>query len=202
MNCRLKNEEKPGTTENQQSRRIKCRENTNFSVAMSPSTAKTDLLRIKLLIVGIIMTMFQGGQTATAAGGAFPKMQTTASVDLFDITGDSAEAKLSAVALQGLLNQSLARIFVKLNGNDLSWLQSSGKSYNAVPLRSGPDAGLRTLYANNINSVAKLIVYDTSRDWTFNLALMKGAIGGGFPGFRPKQECNLPSHGKGSPAKK
>lgn len=138
-----------------------------------------------LLIAAVTLTVFKwnakGGQQPV--NSAFPKMAPADMLYVYDIRQDSAEAKLSALALQGLINQDQAQIYVWTREADLdrSWLYASGKSYQFVPLLSGDNPGLRSLYRDYGSLVNKLIVWDGDKDWTFNLALMKGAVEGGLP---------------------
>ncbi len=138
-----------------------------------------------LALAGIltVLSAVLPAPTASAAGGAFPKMASAGSVYVYDLRNDSAEAKLAAIALQGLVNQTSAQVYVLIRDTDLDqkWLVESGKSYSAVTLLSGANPGLRTMYRDYRHTLSKLIVWDGDKDWTFNLALMKGALENGLP---------------------
>ncbi|MFC5402145.1 OmpL47-type beta-barrel domain-containing protein [Cohnella soli] len=133
-------------------------------------------------ILAVLSTTLQVGNVS-AASGEFPKMASADTVYVYDVRNDSAEAKLAALALQGLINQSSARIYVLTRDADLDqlWLNESGKSYATVPLVTGSNPGFRTMYRDYQDSVNNLIVWDGSQEWTFNIALMKGSLEGGLP---------------------
>ncbi|MCQ6561007.1 GxGYxYP domain-containing protein [Paenibacillus mendelii] len=133
-----------------------------------------------ILVVSIIA--FYARETQVERG-SFPKMAAAEALSVYDIRNDSAEAKLAALVLQGLINQGTAKIYVLTRESNLdqTWLDESGKSYQAVPLLTGSNPGLRTLYRDYGDLVDKLIVWEGSRDWTFNIALMKGSLEKGLP---------------------
>ncbi len=130
-----------------------------------------------------ICTAVMNLQTVFATGGnLYPKMEQADTLYVYDIRNDTAEAKLSALALQGLINQGTAKIYVIAREDvDVAWLDTAGKSYVKVPLLSGDNAGLRTLYRDYRNSISKFILWDGDSDWTYPVALMKGSLEGGLP---------------------
>ena len=138
----------------------------------------------KVALLSLVMVMCLtgfGSLIVNAASGLFPKMVSASTLYVYDIRNDSAEARLSALALQGLINQTSAQIYVLARDVDAGWLNTSGKSYVNVTLLSGSNAGLRTLYRDYQSSVSKLIVWDGNSDWTFNIGLMKGSLESGLP---------------------
>lgn len=140
-------------------------------------------LRLVLfVIVMIVGTVVSGLPKAQAAGGLYPKLPAAGTLYVYDLRNDSPEAKLSALALQGVINQGSAKIYVLTRDNiDIGWLNTTGKSYQNVTPLSGTNPGLRTLYRDYKNTVSKLIVWDGNSDWTFNIALMKGSLESGLP---------------------
>ncbi|MCQ6561012.1 OmpL47-type beta-barrel domain-containing protein [Paenibacillus mendelii] len=146
--------------------------------------------RCKAVSIGLIFTfIFAAAVSALhvknvqAAGGEFPKMAPAQTLYVYDIRNDTAEAKLAALVLQGLINQGSAKIYVLTRESNLdqTWLDESGKSYQTVSLLSGSNPGLRTMYRDYSTLVNKLIVWEGSRDWTFNIAMMKGSLENGLP---------------------
>lgn len=137
-----------------------------------------------MLLVWVLSLSISGisVRQAAAAGGLYPKLASAGTLYVYDLRGDAPEAKLSALALQGLINQGTAKIYVLTRGNtDTDWLNASGKSYVNVTLLGGTNPGLRTLYRDYRTSVSKLIEWDGAKDWTFNIALMKGSLEAGLP---------------------
>lgn len=145
----------------------------------------TSILLIAVLLFGLVFANI-GQKAAYAASGLYPKMTSASTVYVYDLQNDSPEAKLAALALQGLINQSSAKIYVlvrtgTINSTDLEWIQTAGKPYSMVTLLSGNNPGLRTMYRDYKASISKLIEWTTSSDWTYNIALMKGSLEGGIP---------------------
>jgi len=135
------------------------------------------------LILAVTTSLTMQVQSVQAIGSTFPKMAPASTLYVYDIRNDSPEAKLAAMTLQGLINQTTAKVYVLTREKDLDqmWLDESGKSYTTVTLVSGSNPGLRTMYRDYQALINKLILWDSSKDWTFNLALMKGALEGGLP---------------------
>ena len=138
------------------------------------AAAKSKLLSILLL------GMFLDGQPAFAASGMFPKMPAAAKVYVFTISNDSGDAKVTARALQGMLNQQSAEVYLITNPRDWEQLKSSGKPFEVVEPLTGPDPGLRTLFKKYQSRVKKVIVYENVPDWSGYLALMTAAQQGGM----------------------
>jgi len=148
------------------------------------------MLKPKIIVIGLIGIIIVAGAIAALQGrtkeevdSTFPKMKPADTLYVYDIRNDSAEAKLAALTLQGLINQSSAKVYVLTREKNLDqmWLDESGKSYTPVTLIQGTNPGLSTLYRDYQNLITKFIVWEGSKDWTFNLALMKGALEGGLP---------------------
>jgi hypothetical protein len=135
------------------------------------------------LIMAATTSITLQAESALATGSTFPKMETADTLYVYDIRNDSAEAKLAALTLQGLINQSSAEVYVLTREKNLDqmWLDESGKSYTPVTLVTGSNPGLRTMYRDYQTLIDKLIVWEGSKDWTFNIALMKGALEAGLP---------------------
>lgn len=139
------------------------------------------LALVALLSLSLVPPFFSGSMRVVAASGVFPKMTPASTVQVVDLRNDSAEARLSALALQGLVNQTAAGVYVLTRDTDQTFLDASGKPYTVLPPLGGSNPGLRTLFKQYQSRVKELIVYDPTKDWTFDLALMEGAIDGGIP---------------------
>ncbi len=125
---------------------------------------------------------FLGGlNPAFAATGLFTKMPAAKTVNVVDCSTDSTDARMTAWALEGLINQTKAESYVITRPEDEEQLDTSGKPSNRLPLLDGADPGLRALFGKYSSRVKKMIVYDPKKDWTFYLALMASAQGGGIP---------------------
>jgi len=104
-------------------------------------------------------------------------------VYVFDCRNDNPEARTSAWALQGLLNQTSAEVYIieKEKERHLEQLKDGGRPCELVEPRAGNNSGLRTLFKKYQDRVNRMIVYDPNRDWTCYLALMSAAQQGGIP---------------------
>ncbi len=137
---------------------------------------------IMLVLVFALSFTVVSMNSVYAAGGLHPKLGSASTLYVYDIRNDSAEAKLSALALQGIINQGSAKVYVLTrNTIDQDWLNTTGKSFVNVTLMGGNNAGLRTMYRDYKDSIAKLIEWEGGSDWTFNIALMKGSLEAGLP---------------------
>jgi hypothetical protein len=120
-------------------------------------------------------------QSALAASGMFPKMPAATNVYSAHCRGDGVDAKMTACALAGLVNQSSAEAYVDLKALDFEQLTLGGRHYTDLPLPRGSDRGLRALFKKYQVHVKKMILYDPAKDWTWYLALMAGAQQNGIP---------------------
>jgi hypothetical protein len=115
------------------------------------------------------------------AHGLFPKMPPAPKAYVVEIAKDSRNAKMSAWALQGMINQQGAEVYLINNPWDWEPLEYCGKPFEKLPKLSGTNAGLRTLFQKYHGRVKKMFVYDHEKDWTWYLALMAAAQQNGIP---------------------
>ena len=78
-------------------------------------------------------------QSALAASGMFPKMPAATNVYSAHCRGDGVDAKMTACALAGLVNQSSAEAYVDLKALDFEQLTLGGRHYTDLPLPRGSD---------------------------------------------------------------
>jgi len=128
-------------------------------------------------LLGIILCV----QPALAASGLFPKMPAATNVYVVNIHKDSGDAWMTAWALQGLINQKSAEVYLINNPWDRDALNDCGKPYIELPRLTGTNAGLRMLFRKYQGQVKKMFIYDPEKDWTWYLASMSGAQQGGIP---------------------
>ena len=145
----------------------------NEPARMNPAKDKF----LSALILGIAL----GLQPAWAASGMFPKMPAATNAFVVDIHADSGDAKRSAWALQGLINQSSAEVYVLSSAAHQEQLNGCGKPFQTLARLPGDDAGLRTLFQQYQGRVRTMFVYDPSRDWSWYLARMSAAQKNGLP---------------------
>ena len=63
---------------------------------------------LSILFFGIILSV----QSVLVASGMFPKMQAATNAAVINIQNDSDNAKMTAWALQGLINQQSAEVYL------------------------------------------------------------------------------------------
>jgi len=130
-----------------------------------------------VLFLGITLCI----QSVFAASGLFPKMPAATNVYVVNIHRDSGDAWMAAWALQGIINQKSAEIYLVNNPWDWGPLKDCGKPYLELPRLTGTNAGLRTLFQKYHGNVNKMFIYDPKKDWTWYMALMYGAQQDGIP---------------------
>jgi hypothetical protein len=111
----------------------------------------------------------------------FPKMPAATNAYVVTISKDSENAKMTAWALQGMINQQSAEVYLINNPWDWEPLKNCGKPFEQMQELSGANAGLRTLFQKYQGRVKKMFVYDPDKDWTWYLALMSAAQQDGIP---------------------
>jgi GxGYxY sequence motif in domain of unknown function N-terminal/GxGYxYP putative glycoside hydrolase C-terminal domain len=102
-------------------------------------------------------------------------MPAAAKAYVVDCQKDNEEARTTAWALQGLVNQTSAEVYVLSAPGQMEQLEFSQKPYEMLTPLSGSDTGLRTLFQKYQGRVKKMFVYEPDIDWTRYLALMAGA---------------------------
>lgn len=142
-----------------------------------------------------LLGIFFAVQSTFAASGMFPKMPAATNVFVININKDSENARMTAWALEGLINQSSAEVYALSRSFDLEQLENSGKSFEKLEPLNGTDAGLRTLFQKYQGQVKKMFIYDPDKDWTWYLALMSGAQQDGIPVTESIKDELIPEFG-------
>jgi hypothetical protein len=132
-----------------------------------------------LLCLALVLTV----RPILAASGLFPKMPAATNVYVFDCRNDNADARTSAWALQGLLNQTSADVYIieKEKERHLEQLKDCGRPFELVEPLAGNNSGLRTLFKKYQDRIKRMVIYDPDKDWTCYVALMSVAQEGGIP---------------------
>jgi hypothetical protein len=133
------------------------------------------VLRFSSLIVA------GGVPLARGASGLFPKTPQATNVWVVNCLKSSSDAKTAAFALQGLVNQTSAEVYVISDGRHAEQLKSSLKPVTWLTNLHGEDSGLRNLFDRYQSHVKQMFVYDPQEDWTARLALMASAQQDGLP---------------------
>src|SRR4051812_28063942 len=84
--------------------------------------------------------------SAPGASGLFPKMPPATNVWAIDCHHDTQDARLTDWALQGLINQRSAEVYIADQGRYWEQLKNSGKSFTTLTPLDGTNGGLRCLF--------------------------------------------------------
>ena len=69
---------------------------------------------------------------ASAASGLFLKTPPAPNAFLLKFSGDTLDSRATAYALQGLVNQTSAEVYIDERGNDRAQINDSGKPYTVL----------------------------------------------------------------------
>jgi hypothetical protein len=133
------------------------------------------LKKITLLLCAFVFP------SAWSASGLYVKTPSAPKAFVFDSRTDDQDTRISALCLAGLINQTAAEAYVISRDHDREQLDNSKKPYEMAVPTAGPNPGFRALFAKYQGKLQKLIVYDTTRNWTFYLAQMAAAQQNGLP---------------------
>jgi hypothetical protein len=125
--------------------------------------------------------LFGNSVTGLAASGLFPKTPPATNVYCFNTSRDTPEAIFTAWTLQGLVNRSLAQVYISDEPRYLEQLKDCGKPFDIVKSLPGTNGGLRSIFGKFQKSVKKLFLYDSEKDWSWYLAVMASAQQDGIP---------------------
>lgn len=117
----------------------------------------------------------------TAPSGLFPKMPAAPIAYVVSPRGDDKDARMTCLALQGLINQRSAEVYVLTNPWHMDQLKASGHPFEVLERMPGENGALRALFRKYRGSIKKMVVYDPEKDWTWYLALMIAAQQDGLP---------------------
>jgi hypothetical protein len=135
------------------------------------------LTACRIAFLGMVLNL----QPVEAASGMFPKMPAAPKAYVSDCSKDWPDARTVAFALQGLINQQSAEVYIADSEWDWEQLKYCGKPFERLPLPDGKNGGLRSLFHKYQGRVKKMFVYDPGKDWTWYLALMAAAQQNGIP---------------------
>ena len=109
----------------------------------------------------------------------FPHPAPAEELAIYDLRHDSAEGRMVATALQGVLNQDAARIYVLARPTDEPQLALLGRPTRLMPESGGSDPGLMAMARDHLSEIRFVAIWDEREDFTWNLALMKAALNHG-----------------------
>lgn len=119
---------------------------------------------------------------ATPQGGLFFKNNQVETVTVFDVQADLSISKIVSCAVQGILNQKDARVYLYVEGHHVPQLAETGRKFVVENrLESKNYGGLGSIINKYKAEFDKLVVWDESKEWTWCMAQMIAAQQKGIP---------------------
>ena len=114
--------------------------------------------------------------------GQFFKTRMSSEIFVGDCRQDSALCKMISTALQGVVNQDSAEVYLFLGNHHVDQLDDTGRPYTVLPHSAGVGAsGLFSLIDNYSDRFSHIYIWTPEEDWTWNMALMLSARYRGMP---------------------
>lgn len=126
-------------------------------------------------LLASIVALASAHPVKAGPGGLFPKCPPAERAYVVDVQKDSKEARMTAFALQGMVNQRSAELYLLSGSLHMDQLKFSGKPFSVLPKLEGPNAGLRALFKQRQWEIKRMFLYDPTKDWTWCIGLMSGA---------------------------
>jgi GxGYxY sequence motif in domain of unknown function N-terminal/GxGYxYP putative glycoside hydrolase C-terminal domain len=140
---------------------------------------------IKLRPILILAFFFLNWEPIFGASGLFPKTPPGTNIYVVNCRNDGKEARRTAFALQGLINQSSAEVYLISNGEGQRSLLLAKEPVQSLTSPQVENAGLETLFQKYQGHVKTMFLYTPEKDWTWYLALMASAQQDGIPVTEP-----------------
>lgn len=131
--------------------------------------------------------------TATPQSGLFFKnLPAAGPVKVFDIRADESLARITAAAMQGVINRQYAQAYLVTRPNHLEQLVDAGLAHDIIPGAStSKNKGLAALFNQYKSEFTKIIIYDGEpnptnnnmpvKKYSWSMALMMAAHERGIP---------------------
>ncbi len=116
-----------------------------------------------------------------AQSGQFFKTKNSSLVIVADCRKDSPIGKMTSTALQGLINQDSAQVYLFLSDHHVSQLNDTERKYTILQNKISENQGLSSLFTHYNNAIRKIYIWNPDEDWTWNMALMLSAQNKGVP---------------------
>lgn len=114
--------------------------------------------------------------------GQFFKCRMSSEIRVVDCRTDSAVSRMTATALQGIINQDSAEVYLFLGDHHVRQLDETKRKYTVLNKATGSgDGGLQALLDNYLHRFSRIYIWDVQKDWTWNMALMLAAQNRGLP---------------------
>ena len=147
-------------------------------------TSRIVLLLSFILLFGCSFRLSKSKYESNLApqSGQFFKCKMSSEIWVADCRKDSALAKMIATAVQGVVNQDSAELYLVLNDHHFQQLEDTGREYIVLNKDiQSHETGLQSLLNKYLPRFSRIYVWDTQKDWTWNLALMLSSQHKGLP---------------------
>lgn len=115
--------------------------------------------------------------------GQFFKTRMSSVIEVADCRNDSALCKMVATAMQGVINQDSAQVYLFLGDHHKAQLDDSDREYTVMPAakKSQGASGFWSIVDNYGNRFRHIYIWDPAEDWSWNMALMLSSRNKGMP---------------------
>lgn len=118
----------------------------------------------------------------TPESGQFFKTKMSSEIRVADCRKDSALPKMIATAVQGVINQDSAEVYLFIGDHHIRQLEDTERKYTVLNenVKSG-SAGLQSLLDKYLCRFSHIYIWNPEEDWTWNMALMLSSQHKGLP---------------------
>lgn len=114
--------------------------------------------------------------------GQFFKNKHSKKIVVADCRRDIPASRMAATALQGLMNQKTAEVYLYLSNHHVRQLNDTERKFEVLTSDKGcRNEGLTSLFRKYSDKVSRIFVWDPESDWTWNMAVMLSAHNEGIP---------------------
>jgi len=114
--------------------------------------------------------------------GQFFKTKPSSQILVADCRNDSPIGKMASCALQGLINQDSASVYLYFGDNHVSQLNDTKRPFTVLNQELETDyPGLTSLFKKFASRIQTIYIWTPDKDWTLNMALMLSAQNKGIP---------------------
>ncbi len=123
------------------------------------------------------------GKVLSPQSGQFFKTKMSSEIKVADCRNDSALCKMVATAMQGVVNQDSAQVYLFLGDHHKTQLDDTGRKYEVMPVegKSKGASGFMSIVDNFGDRFRHIYIWDPGEEWSWNMALMLSSRNKGMP---------------------
>lgn len=123
------------------------------------------------------------GKVLSPQSGQFFKTKMSSEIKVADCRNDSALCKMVATAMQGVVNQDSAQVYLFLGDHHKTQLDDTGRKYEVLPVegKSKGASGFMSIVDNFGDRFRHIYIWDPAEEWSWNMALMLSSRNKGMP---------------------